>query len=120
MKTSSYLPLISFYRYSGRIFDPILAQYPEEIQEHFHVLATQYEENFSAFLSSINEGNIFAKLTDDDYAYAHGVFAGLSNTEISKKLGVSTYLVKRRLASIYEKLGVTTKKELVEYIQKYM
>lgn len=115
-----YLPLATYYPYYKQVFDPFLSEYPEDFRTLLQKIATQHEEDFSAFLSSINEYNAFAILSREDYPYTHGVYMGLSNADIAKKLGVSIHTVSRRLDKIYEKLGVKNKKELQEYLHKNM
>jgi DNA-binding NarL/FixJ family response regulator len=44
------------------------------------------------------------------------VAEGLPNLEISSKLGVSEHTVKNRLFRLYEKLGVSSRVELVLYV----
>lgn len=115
-----YLPLISFFRYFATILSPILAQYPEDFQNHIHELATQYEENFAALLSSISEYSVISKLTNEDQPYINAVLIGLPNTAIADKLGVSPRTVKRRLEIICEKLGVHNKKDLKDYLHNHL
>lgn len=115
-----FLHLVSYYRYYAQVFSSVLDQYPEEFREHCYNLFSQYEENFPAFLSSINEYTVFARLSNSDYPYAHGVFMNLTNDKIAKKLNVHPHTVNRRLKKICEKLGVKTKKELKDYLHKNM
>ena len=44
------------------------------------------------------------------------VATGLSNRDISDKLGLSPHTVKNCLSRIFEKLGISTRIELVLYI----
>lgn len=115
-----YFPLVTYYRYYAQTFSPILEQYPQEFQKHCHECISQYEENFTSFLSSISEYAIFSRFTGEDYTYAHEVFMGLTNTRIAEKLGVSKQTVKRRIQKMCEKLDVNSKKELIEYLHNYM
>ena len=115
-----YYPLVMYYRFYAEVFSPILELYPVDFQDHCHSLISEYEKNNDAFFSFFNEYSLFAKLTKAEYSYAQGVFMGLTNVLIADRLGVSQQTVKRRLAGIYDKLGVNSKKELVEYMYKYM
>lgn len=115
-----YLPLVTFYRFYAQVYSPILEQYPQEFQDLLYERALQYEKNYTAFLSSINEHDTFFKLSDADFPYAHGIFMELSNAEIAKKLGVHPQTVKRRLSKLCKRVGVTTKKELRDYLLSHM
>lgn len=115
-----YFPLVTYYRYFTPVLSSILEQYPEEFQNHCRELILQYEKNFTAFFSSINEYAVISKLTDVDYPYVYAVLMDLTNTAIADKLGISLQTVKRRLEGVYEKLGVNNKKELKNYLHNYM
>lgn len=115
-----YFPLVTFYRYFAAEFSPVLAQYPEEFQKHCRALISQYEKNFSDFISAINEKNVKAKLHDTDFPYIYAVLADLTNAAIAEKLGISQPTVKRKLDKLCAKLGVANKKELKEYLRNYM
>jgi len=54
-------------------------------------------------------------LTEREEQIAHMVAEGLSNLEISSKLGVTAHTVKNHLFRIYEKLGISNRVELVLY-----
>lgn len=115
-----YLPLVTFYSYFATVLTSVLEQYPEEFKNHCNELISQYEKNFTGFLSSINKYDVISQLTTADYPYIFAILMGLPNTAIAEKLGVSEQTVKRRIEKICEKLGVNTKKKLKEYLHKYM
>jgi len=54
-------------------------------------------------------------LTEREEQIAHMVAEGLSNLEISSKLGLGPHTVKNHLFHIYEKLGISNRVELVLY-----
>lgn len=115
-----YFPLVTYYRYFSPVLASILSKYPEDFQKHCKELISQYNENSTAFFSSINEFSAVSKLTDEDFPYLYAVMNNMSNKLISKKLGISEQTVKRRFARIYEKIGVDTKKELTEFLRNHM
>lgn len=115
-----YFPLVTYYRYFNPVLSPILKEYPAEFENHFQKLVSQFEENFTSFLTSIGEDTIMANLSNIDYLYIYSVMMDLPNADIAKKLGVSPRTVNRRLGIISEKLGVNNKKELKNYLHKNM
>lgn len=119
-ETNYYFPLVTYYRFNAQVFSPILEMYPKDFRDHCYMLISEYEKNNDAFFAFFNEHSIFANITKAEYPYVQGVFMGLTNATIAENLGVSQQTVKRRLSEIYEKLDVSTKKELIEYIYKYM
>lgn len=115
-----YFPIVIYYKSFSPIMSSVLAQYPDEFQKHCHKLISQYDKNFDAFLSSIEEHDVISKLTDVDYPYIYAVLMDLPNSAIADKLGISQRTVKRRLDAICEKLEVTSKKDLKEYLHRYL
>lgn len=113
-------PLVTFYCYFAPVLDPVLAQYPEEFQAHCHELISQYEENFAAFASTLSENSVISKFADSDYPLVCAVLTNAYNNRIAKSLGITQQTVKHRLDKLCEKLGVANKKELRDYLHKYM
>jgi DNA-binding NarL/FixJ family response regulator len=56
------------------------------------------------------------KLSKRETEIARLVAAGLSNREISNKLGLSAHTVKNYMFRVFEKLGISTRTELVLYV----
>lgn len=112
-----YFPLVTYYRYFIPILDPIIAQYPEDFQNHCQELVSQYDKNLTAFLSSIDKFSVISKLTDADFPYIYAVLMNLSNTAIAERMNTSTRTVNRRLDAIFKMLGMNNKKELREYLK---
>lgn len=83
-------------------------------------MIAQYEENFSAFVSSIDAYAVISKVSDSDFPYIYAVLKGFSNPKIAKAIGVSIATVNNRLQVLYEKLGVNSKRELKEYLLENM
>lgn len=115
-----YFPIANFYHYFAPILAPIIAEYPESFQSRCNEVITQYTNNFTAFLSSLDEFSTVSQLTDAEYPYIYAVLMDMPNNVIAEKMGVSQQTVKRRLVKLYEKLGVNTKKELRDYLHDYM
>ena len=115
-----YFPLVSYYSYFAPVLDPIIAQYPEDFQKHCHTIISLFEKNYTDFLSSLSQYEAISKITAEERPYILGVLTGLTNTAIAEKMGVSQQTVKRKLTKVCEKLGVETRKELLEYLHNYM
>ena len=64
----------------------------------------------------VNRGKLVSRLSKREREVAQLVAAGLSNRGVSEKLGLSGHTVKNYMFSIFEKLGISTRIELVIYI----
>lgn len=115
-----YFPLVTYYRYLAPILAPILEEYPEDFQKLCGELISDYNKNFSAFLSSITEYRTMSMLKDTDFPYIYAVLMNLSNNEIAERMNISPRTVKRRLDHIFKILNVGSKKELKEYLKNNM
>lgn len=111
-----YSPLISYYGYNVPAFAPVLAEYPEEFQKLCIDLSSQYEKNYSSFISSLNEKAALSKINEAELPYVFTIMMGLSNSSIAKKLGVHPQTVNNKITKLCKKLGVKDKKELREYL----
>ncbi len=65
---------------------------------------------------SVPSGRVTAMLTKREEEVARLVAAGMSNHDVSAKLGISQHTVKNNLSHIFEKLGISTRIELVLYV----
>lgn len=115
-----YYPLVTYYRYFAPILTPILEQYPNDFQKNCQKLIMQFNENSTAFFSSLSESKNIYSLTDMDYPYIYAALMDLSNAAVAEKLAVSPRTVNRKYEIIFEKLGVRSKKELKNYLKDYM
>lgn len=60
--------------------------------------------------------DVKAVLTKREQEVAHLVAAGMSNREVSQELGLSQHSVKNYLFHVYQKLGISTRVELLLYV----
>jgi DNA-binding NarL/FixJ family response regulator len=58
----------------------------------------------------------FAALTQSEVAVAEGLLAGASPAEVARDRGVSKRTIGRQIDSIYRKLGVSSRYELVAFV----
>lgn len=119
-ETSLYFPLVSFYQYLAPILSPILAQYPEDFQNHINKLSSEYEENYTIFTISMNNDSIVSNITSDDMPLIYAVLINLPNSIIADKLSISPRTVARRLETLCKKLGVSSKRDLRTILHKYI
>lgn len=115
-----YLPLVSYYSYNALFWDSILKQYPVDFQKHCQQLVSEYEENFTAFLSTITETPVVSKLSSSDYHIIYGILQGLSYNAIAKKLDIHPQTVIYRIEKIRNKLDIKSRKELKDYLNTYL
>ncbi len=66
-------------------------------------------------LRLIKSGGGMARLTPREVEVVHLLAEGLSTREISQKLAVTAHTIRNYLSAIYEKLGVSSRVELVLY-----
>lgn len=71
----------------------------------------------SAFASSpvANEPKGLLALTPRESEVARAVSDGLSNLEVAQRLGISIHTVKNHIFSVFEKIGVSNRAELILY-----
>lgn len=118
-ESKMYFPLVTYYHYFAPVLAPVMAQYPEDFQNHIYALSEEYEKNLTEFLTAIGY-SVVSKITSEDQAYIYAVLMDSSNNDIAEKLGTSARTVRRRLDAICRKLGVSNKKELKEFLHKYL
>ena len=68
---------------------------------------------------SMNDVSSFFSLTIREKQALELICKGLSNEEIGNKLHISKHTVKRYVSSIYNKLNVKNRKELMVSVQAY-
>jgi DNA-binding NarL/FixJ family response regulator len=77
-----------------------------------HILAALMQ----APVPRLRTGEVGKVLTKREEAVARLVAAGLSNHDVSQRLGLSQHTVKNYLFHVFEKLGISTRVELVLYL----
>lgn len=112
-----YFPIVTYYLYTAPVLAPIIDEYPQDFRNRCIELATAYDENMNAFISSTSEYKSLSMLKDTDFPYIYAVLMNLSNDEIAQRMNVSPRTAKRRLDAIFKTLNVSNKKELKQYLQ---
>ena len=78
-----------------------------------------YDYNMTKQALSMNDVSSFFSLTIREKQALELICKGLSNEEIGNKLHISKHTVKRYVSSIYNKLNVKNRKELMVSVQAY-
>jgi DNA-binding NarL/FixJ family response regulator len=60
----------------------------------------------------------FAALTKSEVEVAEGLLTGASHADVARERGVSKRTIERQLESIYRKLGVSSRYELVAFVSQ--
>lgn len=115
-----YFPLVTYHRYIAEVINPIIKEYPDDFQNNIWVLISNFEREFTAFYSTMEEYSVVLKLKDSDFPYIYAVLMNLSNVEIAERMKVSPRTVKRKLENIFKILNVSNKKELREFLKNTM
>lgn len=74
---------------------------------------THESEELAVISYPIRRPSAYGALTAAETAVAEGIIAGLSMREVARQRGVSERTVGNQLASIYRKLGVSSRHELI-------
>ena len=69
-------------------------------------------DDYAVMSVEVRPGKLPASLTDAERAVAVLVLGGCSNTEIARRRGTSARTVANQLASIFRKVGVSSRAEL--------
>ncbi|MEO9965291.1 MAG: tetratricopeptide repeat protein [Reichenbachiella sp.] len=86
-----------------------------DLREHIKVLLEGDASNLQVDLSEINEC-LSAPLTDREFEILGHAIGDLNNSEIAEKVFVSVNTVKYHLKNIYDKLGVSNRKQALGYV----
>ncbi len=101
----------------GMLEAVIKKEYPEDFQK---IIAITY--SFSAGWRKIHNpytgNNVATDLTTTEFTVAMLASKGWSNKEISTHLGISINTVKLHISSALQKLGISQRKELIQFMLK--
>jgi DNA-binding NarL/FixJ family response regulator len=101
---------------SGELRKCIQSVYNNEIWVNNTQIEYIVEELMQAPARAAVNGKATTILSKREEEIARLVAIGLSNREISDKLGLSQHTVKNNLYRVFEKLGISTRLELVLYV----
>ena len=102
---------------SGMLERCVRRAYPEE----YKIIAARfsiYQKNWVKVHNSLTGEHVTDKLTGTELNVAMLASKGLSNTEIGEFLSISVNSVRSHLRNIFNKLAITNRKELSDFVIK--
>jgi len=115
VKHKYYVPLLEITYSSYSLIKPAISKLSSEEQKHFEYLHTLIVDDFTAIVDRFSSKSIAnKKLNDDDYKFIHYVICDIPNKQIGELEKIAESTVNKKFLSIYEKLGITGKKELFQ------
>jgi len=110
------LPLIpaSYLPYYPDAFKKIVTEYPDEFIKRIKKNAEIMSKSFSEFTDKYDITKIYRCLTSRDYRYLLFALNGCTNKQVAKIMSLSERTVTNRYTEIFNKLGINSKKELLE------
>jgi len=105
---SCYLP------YYPDAFDKIAKEYQEEYIARIRHSSKILNQSFSAFTEKYDITKIYSCLSSRDYRYLLFALNGCTNKQVAKIMNIAERTVTNRYTEIFNKLGINSKKELLE------
>jgi len=107
----------AFYRgyYLGQ-FDRVLEEFPRDFADRIRSSGELLHQRFMQFTESRQNPSFLGFLSDQEFEFAFLASQGYTNREIANRLNISEKTVSRKYSEIYDKLGITSKKALIEQI----
>jgi len=106
-----------FEPYYQEYYSIILKQYPDEFIEKIHQHGKAIYDNFALFNKKFGLSKLYSELSERDYQIVLYKLQGYLNKQIAIKMNISERTVANRLSTVYEKLGIKNKSELVSILQ---
>jgi len=105
------------YNFLGASFESVLQKCSSDFIDKIHKYSSEIQSRRTSFMNKSSKYNIFDLLPKKKYLYVYYAMRGFLNKEIAKLMNVSEKNVEKTFSTIYETLGVSSKKELIEYIK---
>jgi len=102
--------------YYSDAFLKIAKEYPDEYIEKIKRYSEKISESLGEFTKKQDITKIYSRLSSNDYRYILFVTKGFSNKQVADICGVSERTVANVYNNIYNKLGINSKKELIDEI----
>lgn len=116
MEHALYYEAVHYANFYQEQTKSVLRSFPPEFAKRIRALASQVAESQQRFAKTRRTPSFLELLSGSEYEYAFLANQGYTNREIAQKHKISEKTVSRIYNEIYEKLGVTTKQELVDLI----
>jgi len=91
-----------------------LKKYPPEVTERILALTETFKNARNGYAEYKGNKTILAKLREDDYTLITLCLTNCTIEEIAARFGLSRSGINKRLANLYDKLGVKSKNELTK------
>jgi len=98
--------------------DKILKDFPKEFANKIQYLGNVIHKGNAKFLDSGKNPSYLSILSSNEFEYAFLANQGYTNREIAQSKKISEKIVSRKYSEIYDKLGVKSKQELIDLINK--
>lgn len=114
---SLVMPYAEFMMMYGSILSDRIKEKSMEMYQHVLKVCENTWNTYIPLYNSYAKGNITMLLSRQEYTIARFAVKGYSNPEIARQMGYSTATIKKKLESVYEKLGVGRRRELREFLR---
>lgn len=114
---ASCITIVSIQRQKNRLKEKALQSELSELRIEIKTLIGKYEGTLDLELDELND-KLVNPLSEREYDVFKQIFSQKTNSEIAEELYVSINTVKTHLKNLYNKLGVSNRKEALEVIFK--
>jgi len=109
------LPACYFFYYFDA-FQKIIEEYPKEFVEKIKINSKKISESISKFTEKNDITKIYSCLSSKDYRYILFALNGCTNKQVAQIMNISERTATNRYSEIFNKLGISGKKQLIELI----
>lgn len=108
-----WLPSMQYY-YFKNIFEAALTDFSDEFANTIRALSTDVHERFTRFTNMESFESVLSILSSKDFILVYYAIQKKTNKEISALLNISEKSISKKYSIIYETLGISGKKQLVD------
>ncbi|MGI6108723.1 MAG: response regulator transcription factor [Eubacteriaceae bacterium] len=111
-----YSPFAENHRHLGPLLENIMKNMDSDAWNTVAKLGDRIQTGWTHLYNELFGKKITNELTPREYDTARLALSGMSNGEIAERMGVSVNTVKFYLRNIYEKLHISSRKDLIPYM----